>query len=186
MQATLDMDKIYTPAGLIKTNEFLLHENGNWLHFTKPQQIIIARELNEVLPALLEVERLIQANDWYAAGFVSYEAAPAFDSALRTQPSGGFPYLWFGLYPQPDPVNLPATWTLSELLNWQPTIDRDQYNAVIVKIKAYIAQGKTYQVNYTMRIQADFSSSAWCSCWPCLPVWACCSTSRRGSNRWGD
>ncbi|HLO14404.1 MAG TPA: aminodeoxychorismate synthase component I [Anaerolineales bacterium] len=161
MQATLDMDKIYTPAGLIKTNEFLLHENGNWLHFTKPQQIIIARELNEVFPALLEVEQLIQANDWYAAGFVSYEAASAFDSALQTQPSGGFPYLWFGLYPEPRLVTLPQPEGPPKTLNWQPTLDRECYNLVITRIKEEIAKGRTYQVNYTMHLQTNFMGEAW-------------------------
>jgi hypothetical protein len=31
------------------------------------------------------MERLINANHRYAAGFLSYEAAPAFDLALQTQ-----------------------------------------------------------------------------------------------------
>lgn len=145
----------------INKNEVLLRDREHWLHFHRPYKIILCESLDTVIPALSEVERLVEENGWYAAGFLSYESASAFDPALPSKPIAGFPYLWFGLYPQPDPVHLPATRTLSELLNWQPTIDRDQYNAAIVKIKAYIAQGKTYQVNYTMRIQADFSSSAW-------------------------
>jgi para-aminobenzoate synthetase/4-amino-4-deoxychorismate lyase len=125
--------------------------------------------LEDVLPALQEVERLVNVNDWYAAGFVGYEAAPAFDPALETYASiakhsardSEFPFLWFGLYPEPRAVELPAPEQPKEILNWQSTIDRDTYNSGIAKIKDHIAEGRTYQVNYTMRLQADFTGDAW-------------------------
>jgi len=160
----------------IKTNEVLLKDNREWLHFANPHEIVRAERLEEVLPALREVEQLIKTNHWYAAGFLSYEAAPAFDSALQTHASiailnehsslrstgnTDFPYLWFGLYPEPRVVQLPSPEQPGEFFNWQPTIDRDAYNAAIAKIKNHIAEGCTYQVNYTMRLQADFSGSAW-------------------------
>jgi para-aminobenzoate synthetase/4-amino-4-deoxychorismate lyase len=157
----MNLDKVNTQNLVVKANECLLRESGKWLHFSAPQQIIVAERLEEILPALHEMERLIEANEWYAAGFLSYEAAPAFDPAFQTQPTDGFPYLWFGLYPQPRPVELLKPGQPKELLNWQPTVDRETYNAAIAQIKHYIAEGKTYQVNYTMRLQADFSGSAW-------------------------
>jgi para-aminobenzoate synthetase/4-amino-4-deoxychorismate lyase len=40
-------------------------------------------------------------------------------------------------------------------------MDRDTYNEAIAKIKEYISQGKTYQVNYTMQLRANFDASAW-------------------------
>jgi para-aminobenzoate synthetase/4-amino-4-deoxychorismate lyase len=46
-------------------------------------------------------------------------------------------------------------------LNWQATVERMSYNAAIEKVKDYIAQGKTYQVNYTMRLNSDFNSDEW-------------------------
>ena len=42
----------------------------------------------------------------YAAGFISYEAAPAFDRALTTRPPDDFPLLWFGLYEMADERSL--------------------------------------------------------------------------------
>ena len=36
----------------------------------------------------------------------------------------------------------------------------DTYNSAIAKIKDYIAAGRTYQVNYTMRLQANFTGNA--------------------------
>ena len=50
---------------------------------------------------LQEVENFVNANGWHAAGFVSYEAAPAFDDALHVLDTGEFSLLWFGLYAEP-------------------------------------------------------------------------------------
>jgi para-aminobenzoate synthetase / 4-amino-4-deoxychorismate lyase len=147
----------------IRKNEVLLKNKNEWLYFSDPRQIITASKLEEVLPALREVERLIESNGWHAAGFLSYESAPAFDSALplRSQQTTGFPYLWFGLYSQPLSVNLPKPQYPNVTLDWQPTVDRQTYNSSIEQIKDYIAKGRTYQVNYTMRLQAEFRASAW-------------------------
>jgi para-aminobenzoate synthetase/4-amino-4-deoxychorismate lyase len=145
----------------IKKNDVLLRDQNRWLHFRNPYKIIIAESLDQVVPALAEIERLTEENDWHAAGFLSYESASAFDQAMRTKPTPGFPYLWFGLYPQPLTVILPKPEQPKAILEWQPTIDRDSYDDAVAQIKEYISQGKTYQVNYTMRLQAVFSIRAW-------------------------
>src|SRR5688572_23652833 len=79
----------YAPQGkihlMIKTNEVVLKVNNEWLHFAEPKQIMVAETLEDVLPAFREMERLVNVNAWYAAGFLSYEAASAFDPALRTK-----------------------------------------------------------------------------------------------------
>lgn len=176
------MDDIKPQSSFIKTNEILLKENVRWLHFSEPHHILMARKLEEVLPALHEMQRLIKANDWYAAGFLSYEAAPAFDTSLRTHAStsllnepsslplresnpseqfADFPYLWFGLYSKPRVVALPKPVQPKEILTWQPTIDHETYNSAIAQIKDHIAEGRTYQVNYTMRLQTDFAGNTW-------------------------
>ena len=157
---------------MIKTNEVVLKLNNEWLHFVWPNQIIAAHTLGDVLPALREVERLVEVNDWYAAGFLSYEAASAFDPALRTKESlrpeessareAGFPFLWFGLYRSPRVITLPQPEHPKEILNWQPTVDKETYNSAIEQIRNHIAEGRTYQVNYTMRLlQTDFTNNVW-------------------------
>ena len=42
-----------------------------------------------------------EASGLFVAGFVSYEAAPAFDSALKTHSLDGFPLLCLGLFSAP-------------------------------------------------------------------------------------
>ncbi|MFZ5887625.1 MAG: aminodeoxychorismate synthase component I [Chloroflexota bacterium] len=142
-------------------NEVLLRENDQWLYFAQPHQVIQAQALQEVIPALRQVQDLVESRNWYAAGFLSYEAAPAFDSALQTRPSTGFPLLWFGLYPPPRLVSLPEPAAPKPTLTWSPTVDRHTYTAAIAQIKDHIARGRTYQVNYTMRLRADFNAEPW-------------------------
>lgn len=176
------MDKIKPQTVFVEMNEILLKENSRWLHFSKPHHIIVAEKLEEVLPALRETEQLIKVNGWYAAGFLSYEAASAFDTNLQTHASNtlindhallslqepsyseqfaNFPYLWFGLYAEPRVVALPNSAQTKEILNWQPSIDQKTYNSAIARIKDHIAEGRTYQVNFTMHLQTDFTGNAW-------------------------
>ena len=159
----------------IKTNEVLLKEDGRWLHFSQPLHIITTQNLDDVISALQEVEKLIDKDSLHAAGFISYEAAPVFDKALITHASSpflkqhstlrsareGFPYLWFGLYTTPRIATLPEPDSAKEALSWLPTIDRNTYNAAIQQIKDCIAEGRTYQVNYTMRLRTEFKSDPW-------------------------
>lgn len=155
------MNNIKPQIARLNKNEVLLKQDGEWLHFSNPYRLIIAETLQDVLPALRELEQLAQTSNWYAAGFLSYEAAPAFDSALQTQVASEFPYLWFGLYPEPCVVTLAKPGRPKEILDWRPTVCQESYNAAITKIKDHIAHGATYQVNYTMRLQTVFSGSAW-------------------------
>jgi para-aminobenzoate synthetase/4-amino-4-deoxychorismate lyase len=146
---------------MIKQNEVLLRYNNEWLYFSEPHRILVAEKLDEVSGALSEVERLVEIHGWHAAGFVSYEAAPAFDPAFLTHTGGEFPYLWFGLYPQPQAVPLPPPDIPKIELDWQSIVDRDSYSFAIERIKEHIARGRTYQVNYTMRLQAAFNADLW-------------------------
>jgi para-aminobenzoate synthetase / 4-amino-4-deoxychorismate lyase len=142
-------------------DEVLLKHKNGWLHFSRPYQVIVAKKREDVQEAMNEVERQVEERGWHAAGFVSYEAAAAFDPVLRTHAGEGFPHLWFGLYPPPRPVSLPPSTHPNILPDWKPVIDQASYHAAVGRIKDYIAQGQTYQVNYTMRLQAAFDASPW-------------------------
>lgn len=145
----------------IQAEEVLLKVNKEWLHFTSPHRVIQANTLHAVIPALSEIEDLVQINGWHAAGFISYEAAPAFDPAHQTRPGTGFPYLWFGLYLAPRLVPIPQPDLLKPALSWLASVDRNTYNSAISQIKSYIADGRTYQVNYTMRLRTRFNATPW-------------------------
>ena len=130
------------------------------LIFTRPSQIIVARRTDEVLPALRRVQDAVNAGN-YAAGYVGYEAAPAFDWAMRVQsadPPSDFPLLWFGIFAQPhlEPEPFPLSGAALEpdpLSEWMPSTTRTQYDRNIDAIREAIARGETYQVNYTLRLR---------------------------------
>ena len=82
--------------------------SGRWLQFSHPREIVTAFTLADVASELERVEQAVTQGGLYAAGFVSYEAAPAFDPALTVKGSSGFPLLWFGLYEGVEEIELPA------------------------------------------------------------------------------
>lgn len=133
------------------------------MYFARPWRVIVATELTDVQPALQDVEHLVNEKGWHAAGFLSYEAASAFDPALQTHAarSADLPYLWFGLYPEPEDIVLPPSIATRKTPDWTPTTSREEYDSSISKIKRYIADGRTYQVNYTLRLESKFSDSPW-------------------------
>jgi para-aminobenzoate synthetase / 4-amino-4-deoxychorismate lyase len=131
------------------------------LAFTQPERVIIARTHAEVRPALREVQEASR-DGLYAAGMICYEAAPAFDPALRAYPPGPLPLLWFGVFSAP--TSLPrVTKHHAAVSGWMPDIDRASYDANIVAIREAIARGDTYQVNYTLRLNTSVSGDprAW-------------------------
>lgn len=131
-----------------------------WLYFQQPIAVLTADSVEQVMPVLEQVQRQVEKQGWYAAGFLSYEAAPAFDPSLRVQPDGSFPLAWFGLYQAPQPLELPDCQEALGL-EWQPSISQAAYQRAIAQIKQYIAAGLTYQVNYSFRLRSQFASDPW-------------------------
>lgn len=148
------------------THQVVLQDAANekWLFFRKLRQVVEIRKIEEVIPGLRLVESLVKRRNLYAAGFISYEAAPAFDSALQARsPDAQLPLLWFGLYAEccPSPVPPPLPEQPYALGEWTPSVSRASYRQAIALIKEYIACGDTYQVNYTFRLRAPFSGGPW-------------------------
>ena len=140
-------------------NQIIIHDarQQKWLEFTRPNYVIETHDLAEVATQLQLVCELVSQRQMYAVGFLSYEAASAFDPVLVTRKSKGFPLLWFGLYQQPEAIAITLpTATNNYNLDWQPTIAKAEYDRSIAQIEHHISCGDTYQVNYTMRLQADF------------------------------
>lgn len=137
---------------------------AEWLTFEDPHEIISVSTVDEIVPALRRIERLVEENGWYAAGFVSYEAAPAFDPAFTVRTPNGLPLLWFGLYSEPhsSPTLLPAPTDAGFAFEtWSASVTRPAYDAAIDQIKTHIANGETYQVNYTYRLGSQFTGNPW-------------------------
>ncbi|MGB5138946.1 MAG: aminodeoxychorismate synthase component I, partial [Candidatus Zixiibacteriota bacterium] len=129
---------------------------NHWLAFENPLEVVTTASIDEVLPLLRRLENRASQDHLWAAGFVSYEASPAFDQSLAAHSDGAFPKLWFGLYQEPRVVDSfdNANGQPQFTLDWQPTIVREQYCQAIKRIRELIALGDTYQVNFTTRLRA--------------------------------
>ncbi len=138
-------------------------ETGHWLQFTHPHTVLQATNLSDVIPLLAEVEGRVQCEGLYAAGWISYEAAPAFDGVLRTCTAMAFPVVCFGLFN--SPTHLTTLPSISDQnpssAVWQPSVTRNEYDSAIARIREHIAAGDTYQVNYTLRQKRSFQEDPW-------------------------
>lgn len=128
------------------------HGQHERLCFAQPEQVIVAHTLGEVRPVLREVAQAAARGRW-VAGFVAYEAAPAFDQAFATLPAGPLPLLWFGVFREPAPAPPPAE-PAPFAGPWLPDTPRKQYDRAIEAVRAAIAAGESYQANYTVRMRA--------------------------------
>jgi para-aminobenzoate synthetase/4-amino-4-deoxychorismate lyase len=125
-------------------------------------RVVAARRGADVSAGWAAVRAAVEGEGLYAAGFVSYEAAPAFDAALEGRPDRGFPLLWMGLYREPAVVDLPsATGVSPGTGRWKPELSETEYQAAFSAIHGYIRSGDTYQVNYTLRLRSRRAPDPW-------------------------
>ena len=125
------------------------------LFFTEPIKIIAANHVEEVLPKFIEVQKAVDSG-YYAAGYVSYEAVPGFGEAYTVKSETQMPLLWFGIFESPNSLVEKSLGSF-QLSEWEAKTTKDAYKAGFETIKAEIKQGNTYQVNYTLRLQSQFS-----------------------------
>ncbi len=146
------------------TGLVILHSPAEqrWLRFANPIEIVTTRSIGDVLPSLRYLEEQVATRGLYAAGYLAYEAAPAFDAALRVRSDVTVPLVWFGLYDHVEPIDLPAPDQPTDPIGpWRPTLTWEAYERAIHVIKDHIAAGRTYQVNYTYRLRAPFAADPW-------------------------
>lgn len=126
---------------------------GNVKVFENPLEELIAKNLSEVIPVMKKAEEAQKAGK-YVAGFISYEAAPAFRSDLLTKtPDLKMPLIWFGVYDTFTDAAVGVKENSPIAFNMETNyLD---YTKKIAAIKSEIASGNTYQLNYTIRLQGD-------------------------------
>lgn len=128
--------------------------------FANPIAIHAAYELNAVKAALKAAEATTARGHW-AVGFVSYEAATGFDSALQTAPADGTtPLVWFAEFTAPAIVEAAEPTGTFALGQWQSDTDAASFTRAVEAVRADIIEGRFYQVNFTTRLAAGFAGDA--------------------------
>lgn len=127
-------------------------QNKIWGVFKAPVEIICTCDVNEVA-TLLELIECKVRDGGFAAGFISYEASPAFDESHVVKTPREFPLLWFGVYDSAPEVFVPGELTSIDFknINSTPELDQEEYITAVKKIENYIREGDIYQANFTFR-----------------------------------
>ena len=123
------------------------------------RRVIAAHRPEDVRPALEAVEAEVRAGRW-AGGWVTYEAAPAFDPALAVRAVAdttfdSLPLVWFGVSDKRERVP-PASSGGHRLGPWQPMADERHHHDSVAEIRRRIRLGDTYQVNHTFMLESSF------------------------------
>lgn len=128
--------------------------------FTKPIKELKTRDIDQVEALLKEVETYQEAG-FYAVGYVSYEAAPAFEKKLAVHPAPlmGEYLLYFTIHQEVETLPFPEDYEAVDLpANWKEEVEAPAYQEAIKTIHHHIRQGDTYQVNYTVQLSQELEA----------------------------
>ena len=128
--------------------------------FTEPIKELKTRDLDQVEALLREVEAFQEAG-FYAVGYVSYEAAPAFEKKLAVHPAPlmGEYLLYFTIHEKVETLPFPEDYEAVDLpANWKEEVEAPAYQEAIKTIHHHIRQGDTYQVNYTVQLSQELEA----------------------------
>ena len=142
-----------------------------WLFFSKPSAVYKTSQVLEVRSLLDSIHHHVEKEKAHAVGFISYEAAAGLDSVFPEKTPGFLPLVWFGIYKNPQVYN----WSFFQKLSiekkrergplppipWQLSIPEKEYYKALKKIKDYIQNGESCQVNYSLRVHSPLCFTPW-------------------------
>ena len=136
---------------------------GRSFSLVEPLGEIVAVQKDDVEDAI-RCASSESANGRWVAGYVTYDAAPAFDNALTVSELYDGPLVWFGVFGDKidiDPALAdPMAADGFSVSRWVPTQDAERYDAAFAAVRSYIKHGDTYQVNLTFPLRSAFSGLA--------------------------
>jgi len=160
---------IKAPYVFLETN-YLDKDNSESLLFSNPLSIIEFNHNDNIKDFFSKIQKLSKKGLWLA-GFFSYEFGYYLEPALSSCRKKNYtPLAWLGAFKKPlridhknpqikeesAPLFLDSNYSIN---NIRPNIGHSQYAQQIKKIKHYLQEGLTYQVNYTFKVNFDFAGS---------------------------
>lgn len=118
----------------------------------------MARTTAEVEPVMAAAGQALH-DGAHVAGWVAYEAAPAFDAALVTRTPASVPLVCLGVFREKleaPPLEPAVASPIAPV--WTPQLSRAAHREGVAAIREAIANGDTYQINYTFRLHATVRS----------------------------
>lgn len=129
--------------------------------FRNPLKTFLCHDLASIKQTITEITVLVKQG-YYAVGYLAYEAAPAFNHHFVTKDcsTNKLPLLLFGIYQ--DYISVDSTIPndyLSPTFSLNCDTSLTEYQQNIAKIKQHIANGESYQTNYTVQFSSKFTSN---------------------------
>ncbi|MCO4540050.1 anthranilate/para-aminobenzoate synthase [Streptococcus infantarius subsp. infantarius] len=138
-------------------------ELGQRLIFENPLIELSAKSVKDVKTILQEVENY-QKQGYYVIGYVSYEAAKAFDEKflVKSFPLSAEYLAYFTVHQEvkKEPFPCQSQKNIQLPKSWQSKTTKGDYEKAIARIKEEIRQGNTYQVNYTLQLSSQLEEDA--------------------------
>ncbi len=137
-------------------SELQKHINLN-LEFDNLIDLIITNDIAQIHACINKVWSYSLQGKW-CVGFLSYEAAPAFDKAYRTSTISNaasdedIPLLQFAVYDSYKIKHFPEK-NYNNSLNLNFKLDEEKYTRDFNKIIELIKNGDIYQINYTHQLK---------------------------------
>src|SRR5690625_4341549 len=125
------------------------------IQFVNPDKIFTTDNVEDVKPILQALEAEHKSGK-YIAGYLSYEAAEAFNPRYKMTKEPTMPLLWFATFDHPVKQQFNFANESYDISDWQSTETQADYHKRIATIQEAIAQGMTKQVNYTTRLTSQF------------------------------
>ncbi len=154
---------------LLETNRFSQAEKCSYL-FTRPLKVLRTRDYGAIERLFSEVEELAQ--QYYLAGWFSYELGCGMDGTRHEMHTGSMPLLWLGVFENAvifdhasgifsgDSSGLFSDKEEDRSFSVTQTglaIGQAEYLAAVARIKSCIEAGDTYQTNFTTKHRFRFT-----------------------------
>jgi para-aminobenzoate synthetase/4-amino-4-deoxychorismate lyase len=145
----------YTPPIYGKSDSYL---------FLKPKEIITIKSLNKLDEKLNQIDELVKKG-FVGYSLMNYEAGYLFEKTLHKLLPKNENLIQFNFYDKKD-IQIFDSREIEfeskenyQIKNFILNTTKREFNKSIRNIKDYIAEGDTYQVNYTVKGKFDFSGS---------------------------
>jgi len=136
----------------------ILDKRDRLILFSNPIHDIAARNFDDVKTALEEIDKF-REQGFFLVGFISYEASYGylkFQREIQKKKDEKLPLVWFGIFPEYRVIEIPESKRNYQIKNLTPEIDEKEYTEKILKIREYLRNGDTYQVNFTFKMFFNF------------------------------
>jgi len=134
---------------------------NNPLLFQNPVAIIATDQPSGLKGCFARMEEALK-NNYYLAGFLSYEAGYAFEKCFPHEKQD-FPLCYMGVYKSCEhALPWPKTFLIGKNLgNLRLNTLKEKYFSDIDLIRGHIARGDVYQITYCIKLLFDFAGSPW-------------------------